>query len=58
MDKYDEAAKILLEAAEPGERADLKIVLGLVMDVARGLEQIGADIDRIATALEKSNGGL
>lgn len=53
MDKYDEAAKILLEKVEPGERADLKIVLGVAMDVARGIEQLGADMDRIATALEK-----
>lgn len=56
MDKFDAAAKILLDKTDEHERADLKIVLTVVGDTMRGIEQIGADIDRIATALEKLAG--
>lgn len=53
MDKYEQASQILISKAEPHEVADVKIVVEVIADVCRGIEQMGADIDRIATALEK-----
>ncbi len=53
MDKYDQAVAIVLGKANDEERAEVKIVLDVVADALRGFEQVAADIDRIATALEK-----
>lgn len=57
MDKWDEMAELLLEdaAAEmgPDKAAKAAVVVKTVIELARGIEQIGADLDRIATALER-----
>ena len=53
MDKYEQTKQILLAKAPAEEREELGMVLTTAMDAMRGIEQIGADIDRIATALEK-----
>jgi hypothetical protein len=52
-DKYDRLAILLTAKAEPSERNDVREILDVVADVLRGIEQVGGDIDRIATALEK-----
>jgi hypothetical protein len=52
-DKYDRVALLLTAEAEPNEQAEVREILNVVADVLRGIEQVGADIDRIATAIEK-----
>ena len=54
MDKWDKLAGAIFESAKQENKdAAALALLGFVTEIARTFEQIGADLDRIATALEK-----
>jgi hypothetical protein len=55
MDKWDEMVAALIEsAAEKDEKKAIRVATGFFVEIARTVEQIGADIDRIASALERA----
>jgi len=57
MDKWDKLAGAIFESAKQESKdAAALALLGFVTEIARTFEQAAADLDRIATALEKSNG--
>lgn len=58
MDKWDELLKSIADAgdADDGKLAGI-MALKLLGEFARTIEQMGADLDRIATALEARNAG-
>lgn len=53
MDKFDTLVEVMVAKAAPDEQAEVRAVMVAVADFGRTVEQIGADIDRIASALEK-----
>jgi uncharacterized membrane protein YjjP (DUF1212 family) len=52
-DKWDQLAQAVVESAPAEDKGAAQTVMGVAADVGRMLEQMGADLDRIATALEK-----
>lgn len=54
MDKWDQMVQELIaSAAEKDEKKAIRVATGFFVEIARTIEQIGSDLDRIATALEK-----
>ena len=53
MDAFDRLAALIRDTVEPGEREDATVLVDAGMAFVRLIEQMGADLDRIATALEK-----
>jgi hypothetical protein len=53
MDKYDDLVNRCVEASPPEHQSDIRAIVGVAADLARTVDQIGLDLDRIATALER-----
>lgn len=54
MDKWDQMVQELIaSAAEKDEKKAIRVATGFFVEIARVIEQAAADMDRIATALEK-----
>ena len=54
MDKWDQMMQALREAStEKDSEKAVFVAVNFITEIARAFEQIGADLDRIATALEK-----
>lgn len=58
MDKWDELLKSIVDAGSGGDNELAALMaLKLAGEFFRMMEQMGADLDRIATALEARNEG-
>jgi hypothetical protein len=53
VSKFDALAKAIINRLPPGEQEDARMIIEPIIDTARTFEQIGADLDRIATTLER-----
>jgi len=54
MDKWDQMMQDFFTSAnEKDSEKAVRVGVGFLCEIARTFEQIGADLDRIATALEK-----
>jgi hypothetical protein len=51
--KFDALAKAIINRLPPGEQEDARMIIEPIIDTARTFEQIGADLDRIATICSK-----